>query len=111
MPGTQWFPWVHLTDLIRAIDWCLQKSDMHGPVNFCAPEPVRQRDFARRLGKHLGRPAIMPAPAAMLRIMLGEFANTLLASQRVIPERLVQSGFAFQFPDIDTALENILSAG
>ena len=109
--GAQWFPWIHLSDLVQAIVWCIEKEEMRGPVNFCAPHPVRQKDFARRLGKQLGRPAIMPAPASMLRLMLGEFAGTLLASQRVVPERLEESGFSFQFPDIDTALENILAAG
>ena len=108
-PGTQWFPWIHLTDLVRAIHWCMTQEAVTGPYNFCAPEPMRQKTFARRLGRHLGRPAFVPAPAAVLRILLGEFANTLLASQRVVPERLTDGGFTFRFPEIDSALDDILS--
>lgn len=105
--GKQWFPWIHLTDLIAAMAFLLDRSDANGPVNFCAPEPVRQGDFARRLGSSLKRPAVLPAPAAMLRLVLGEFADTLLTSQRVIPERLQQMGFPFRFPNIDMALDDI----
>ncbi|MFH1980658.1 MAG: TIGR01777 family oxidoreductase [Pseudomonadota bacterium] len=105
--GKQWFPWIHLTDLIAAIGFLLSRPDAEGPFNFCAPEPVRQGDFARRLGSRLNRPAILPAPAAMMRLILGEFADTLLSSQRVIPERLDEMGFSFQYPDIDTALDEI----
>ena len=107
--GKQWFPWIHITDLIRALDFLRFRSDAQGPYNCCAPEPVRQGDFARRLGRRLNRPTVMPAPAAMMRLMLGEFAGTLLASQRVIPERLQEMGFSFRFPDIDAALEEIVS--
>ena len=107
--GKQWFPWIHLADLIRAMDFLLNQPNAEGPYNFCAPDPVRQGDFARHLGRQLSRPAFFPAPAAMMRVMLGEFANTLLASQRVIPERLQQAGFIFQFPNIESALSDIVS--
>jgi len=105
--GKQWFPWIHLTDLIAAMAFLLDRSDADGPVNFCAPEPVRQGDFARCLGSCLNRPAVLPAPATMMRLVLGEFAGTLLTSQRVIPERLQQMGFSFRFPNIHMALDDI----
>jgi len=106
--GRQWFPWIHLTDLIRGMDFLLNQPDATGPYNFCAPEPVRQGDFARHLGRQLSRPAFFPAPATMMRLMLGEFANTLLASQRVIPERLQQAGFTFQYPTVESAVSDIV---
>lgn len=106
--GRQWFPWVHMADLIRAVDHFIDHPDAQGPFNITAPEPVRQGDFARRLARHLHRPAVMPAPAAMMRLMLGECADTLLSSQRVIPRRLQESGFSFQFPDVDSALADIV---
>ena len=106
--GRQWFPWIHLEDVVGALAFLMTKVDARGPYNLCAPEPVRQKDFAQRLGRRLNRPAIVPAPAAMLRLMLGEFADTLLASQRVVPERLRQAGFTFEYPDIDAALSEIV---
>ncbi len=109
--GKQWFPWIHLTDLIRAMNFLLNQPSAEGPYNFCAPEPVRQGDFARHLGRQLSRPAFFPAPAAIMRVMLGEFAGTLLASQRVVPERLQQAGFKFRFPTIESALSDIAGAG
>ena len=106
--GRQWFPWMHLDDLLAAIGFVLEHQEISGPVNFCAPHPVRNRDLARTLGKVLHRPAFMPAPAVMMRVALGEFSQVLLASQRTIPEKLLQHGFQFQYPEIEGALEAIV---
>ena len=106
--GKQWFPWIHMEDLIAAMVFVMENKEIKGPVNFCAPNPVRNRDLAKSLGKALGRPAVMPAPALMIRMVMGEMATALLASQRAVPEKLLSQGFEFQYPDILPALENIV---
>jgi len=80
-------------------------------VNAVAPEPVRNRDFARVLGSVIGRPAVLPIPVAVLRAMVGEFAESLVASQRVVPEAALAHGFVFRYPDIESALRNLLASG
>ena len=107
--GSQWFPWMHLTDLMAAIVFIVEQSQVNGPLNFCAPNPIRNRELANTLGKVLGRPAIMPAPAFMIRTLLGEFGNVLLDSQRTIPDSLLGHGFEFQYPDIKSAIREIVS--
>lgn len=105
--GKQWFPWIHIADLVGAIGFIADRDDLDGPFNFCAPHPVRNRDLAKALGFALGRPAWLPAPAMMLKLALGEFAKTLLVSQRVIPQRLLDVGYTFQHADIAAALGDL----
>ena len=107
--GNQWFPWMHLSDLMAAIVFICEHSQVKGPLNFCAPHPVRNRELASTLGEVLGRPAIMPAPAFMIRLLLGEFGNVLLDSQRTIPDTLLSHGFEFQYPDIRSAIQAVVS--
>lgn len=107
--GTQWFPWIHLDDLISAMMFILENRDIHGPVNFCAPNPIRNRDLAKAMGHVLNRPAFMPAPGFMIRLVLGEFGTTLLAGQRAIPEKLLSFGFDFEYPDIINAIRHIIN--
>ncbi len=107
--GLQWFPWIHMDDLLSAFLFIVENQDIAGPVNFCAPNPVRNRDLAKAVGRALKRPSFMPAPAFMIRIILGEFGNTLLYSQRAVPEKLLSHGFSFKYPDIAAAIENIVS--
>jgi len=107
--GNQWFPWMHLTDLMAAILFVCEHPQVKGPLNFCAPNPVRNRELANALGEVLGRPAIMPAPAFMVRAVLGEFGNVLLDSQRTIPAKLLSHGFGFQYPDITSAIKEVVS--
>jgi len=106
--GKQWFPWIHMDDLTAAIFFILENSAIKGPVNFCAPEQVRNMDFARALGNALNRPSFMPAPAFMIRLITGELGQSFLNSQRPIPEKLTGYGFRFQYPDIDSALREIV---
>jgi uncharacterized protein (TIGR01777 family) len=109
--GRQWFSWIHIDDLKAAVAFSLATDALQGPVNFCAPGVVTSRDFARALGKALHRPAIMKVPTFALRMAMGEMGSVLLNSQRVVPTRLQEAGFAFQYPQIDGALQNILSKG
>ncbi len=106
--GQQWFPWIHISDLLSAILFVTENENLRGPLNFTAPEPVRQRDFAETLGKLLNRPAVMPAPAFMIRLIMGELGASLLASQRVIPRKLSEYGFGFGYPNIQSALWDIV---
>lgn len=106
--GRQWFPWIHLRDLIRALDFLAVRDDLSGPFNLCAPHPVRNRDMAKALGTALGRPAKLAVPAFVLRTMMGELADVLLGSQRTLPARLMAAGFEFEFPDIDAALVDLI---
>ena len=106
--GAQWMSWVTLEDCVRAIRHAVDQP-ISGAVNAVAPVPVRNRDFATALGRHLGRPTLFPAPAVALRLALGQMADeTLLASSRVIPQRLTDAGFAFRSPTIDEGLRAAL---
>jgi len=109
--GGQWFSWIHQADLARAFRFIQENPQISGPVNFTAPNPVRNRDLARALGRVLHRPSFMPTPAFMLRLVLGEFADTLLTGQKVLPKRLLDAGFKFEFPTVDAALADLLGGG
>jgi len=106
--GRQWFSWIHIEDLVRAYLFLLEHPEISGPVNFTAPNPVRNKDLSQWLGKILGRPAFLPAPGFMLRLILGEFGSILLEGQKVIPQKLLQAGFQFQYPEIAPALRQIV---
>jgi uncharacterized protein (TIGR01777 family) len=105
--GEQWMSWVHLDDMVRIIRFCLEQK-IEGPVNATSPQPVTNKDFAEIYAKVLHRPAIMPMPAFLLRILLGQMAEELLLTgQRVIPTKLQQQNFEFQYPTLLEALSNI----
>jgi hypothetical protein len=103
--GRQWMSWIALSDLVRAFEFTLNSSGLEGPVNAVSPQPVTNREFTKTLGAAVHRPTVMPIPASMLHLALGEMADeTLLASTRVIPERLTAAGFAFEYPRLEDAL-------
>lgn len=106
--GRQWFPWIHIRDLVAALAFLAFNKELEGSFNICAPYPVRNKELATALGKALGRPAFMAAPAFMLKMVMGDLATVLLGSQRTIPVKLLASGFEFQYPQIDGALEDIV---
>jgi uncharacterized protein (TIGR01777 family) len=106
--GRQWFPWIHIQDLVKALNFLALRSDLKGPFNLCAPHPVTNADMAGTLGKVLGRPAKVSVPAFMVRVMIGELGDVLLSSQRTLPVRLLAAGFEFDFAHIDAALADIL---
>jgi uncharacterized protein (TIGR01777 family) len=107
--GTQWMSWISIDDAVNALLHILSTLNLSGPVNLTAPEPVRNRDFTRTLGRVLSRPAPFPVPKTALRLVLGEMADsTLLGSARVLPERLLTSGYRFEHPDLETALRHVL---
>jgi uncharacterized protein (TIGR01777 family) len=108
--GRQYVSWIALEDLIRAILFILKREELEGAVNGVAPEPVPNAKFTAILARILGRPAILPAPSALLRLALGEMAGgMLLASSRVLPTKLLSAGFVFEYPDLGQALNHALS--
>jgi uncharacterized protein (TIGR01777 family) len=106
--GEQWFSWIHIDDLTRAFLFLLEHPEISGPVNFTAPNPVRNKELAQWLGRIMGRPAFLPAPGFMLKLVLGEFGSILLKGQRVLPRKLSEAGFSFTYPAIDPALRQVI---
>jgi len=109
--GKQWLSWIHQQDQVRAFLFLLEHPELAGPVNFTAPNPVRNRDFAKALGQALNRPAFLPAPGFMLHLIYGEFADVILTGQKVLPQKLLAAGVEYQVPTIDQALEHLLPGG
>ena len=104
--GQQWMSWIHLEDLIEIILFALNREQVFGAVNATAPKPVRNKEFSQALGAALGRPAILHTPVFALKLMLGEAASVVVASQRVVPAVLERSGFTFRYSDVADALRN-----
>ena len=106
--GKQWFPWIHIEDEVEAIAFLLDNESACGPYNLVAPGPVTNRTFARALGSALNRPSLLPAPASVLGLALGEMSALLLDSQRVVPEKLLSAGYEFKHREVGGSLSNIL---
>jgi hypothetical protein len=103
--GSQWMSWVGLADAVAASLFVMDTAAISGPVNVTAPEPVTNADFTRAIAKAVHRPAILPVPAFALRLALGEMADeTVLASARAVPAKLIEAGFRFVYPTIEAAL-------
>ncbi|MEK6696365.1 MAG: TIGR01777 family oxidoreductase [Candidatus Deferrimicrobiota bacterium] len=108
--GRQYVSWVALDDLVGIVLHALQSGELRGPVNAVAPAPVTNRDFTETLGKVLSRPSLLPVPAFALRLAMGEMADALLlASARVVPRRLEETGYRFRFPELGGALRHLLA--
>ena len=107
--GRQAVPWIHIEDVVEAIAFLLASPEAEGPYNLTAPGGVSNRQLSSALGKALRRPALMPAPAFALRLALGEMADMLLTGQKAVPARLEAAGYQFRFPQIQGALEDLLS--
>ena len=106
--GKQWFSWIHMDDLLQAFLYVLDHDAIQGPVNFCTPNPVRNKELAKALGKVLSRPSFVKTPALPLRLALGEFGSVLLKGQRVLPAKLLEHGFEFRYPEIEKGLEALI---
>jgi len=105
--GRQWMPWIHIDDEIGLLLLALDRDDVSGPLNGSAPEPVRQRDFVRALGRVLGRPTVVPTPAIALRLAMGEMATLALDGQRAVPAAALAAGYTFAHTDVEAALREI----
>jgi uncharacterized protein (TIGR01777 family) len=107
--GQAWMSWIHVEDLVRLFAWAVENPGVRGPVNAVSPGAVRNVAFTRSLGAALHRPALFPVPALALRLLYGEMASVILASQHIVPDVATQSGFQFTWPELDPALRDLIS--
>ena len=110
LPGTQWFSWVHRDDEVGVILFALENEGASGPINATAPHPQTNRDFCASLGKAMGRPSWAPVPGFALKLIVGEFGETLTTGQRVIPKKAQELGYEFQYATSDAALREIFGS-
>ncbi len=106
--GRQWFPWVHVDDLVGVVLFALANDDVAGPVNVAAPQSLTMREFCSELGNAMHRPSWAPVPGFVLKMVLGEMSEMVLTGQRVVPKALERHGYVFKFPQIAPALADIL---
>ena len=106
--GKQWWSWITLHDQVRAMDFLID-SDLSGPVNLTAPNPATNSEFTAALARALRRPALLPVPGFALKLALGGFSTEILGSKRVLPERLNEAGFSFDYPHLAPALIKLAS--
>lgn len=108
--GRQWFPWVHIADVVESILFALHNARLSGPLNIAAPQPATMKEFCAALGMTLGRPSWAPVPAFVLRAALGELSGMILDGQKVVPRKLLDEGFQFRHPRLQEALSSVLRA-
>jgi uncharacterized protein (TIGR01777 family) len=106
--GTQELPWIHLDDEVAAILRLIDDDGARGPFNLSAPRPLTNAEFGRVLGRVVGRPAVLSTPSFGLRLAFGEMATVVLDGQRAVPKHLLDRGYAFRYPDAESALRNLL---
>jgi uncharacterized protein (TIGR01777 family) len=106
--GRQWFPWIHIDDIVGIFKHAILAASLAGPANGTAPQPVTNAEFTRELGRVLHRPAFLPVPQVALRILMGEMSEVLFVSQRVVPKAALASGYKFQFSSLGPALDDLL---
>ncbi len=106
--GRQWSAWIHIDDLVNLILFALTSPSINGAVNATAPEPATNAEFTKELASAVHRPAIFPVPKLALKLLFGEMAGMLLASQRVTPEAAKKAGFQFQHPKLGPALRRLI---
>ncbi len=107
--GRQWVSWIHLLDEVRAIRFLIEKGQTSGPYNLTAPEAVTNAEMGRVIAKYLQRPYWLPIPAFALRIALGEMSTLVVDGQKVVPTRLIEAGFTFEYPTLESVMSNLLS--
>lgn len=108
--GKHWFPWIHLDDMANIYAWLLKTERVSGVFNASAPNPVINADFTKALGKALNRPTFFPMPEKVLKLLFGEMAELLLVSDKMLPQRLIEEGFKFAYPNLDAALAAIVTS-
>ena len=106
--GHQWMSWIHIDDLIGIMLYAMQHKNISGPLNGTAPNPVTNKEFSTKLGQRLNRPAFLPLPSFAVRLLMGQMGEELLSSgQRVIPKKIMDAGYDFQFKDLENALTDV----
>jgi uncharacterized protein (TIGR01777 family) len=107
--GKQWMPWIHIDDLVGIVLHAIGTEQLHGPVNAVSPNPVTNSEFTRTMGRVLHRPTFIPMPKTALRIAMGRMSEILTASQRALPRVAEGSGYVFDYPNLEGALEATLT--
>lgn len=107
--GKQWMSWIHIDDVCEAILHCIKTETIEGPVNFTAPNPVTMREFSKTIGEVVNRPCWTTVPSFLLKIMLGEMSMLVLEGQKVLPKKLQETGYSFQYENLKPALESLLT--
>jgi uncharacterized protein (TIGR01777 family) len=109
--GRFYVSWITLEDEVRALRFALDNDELRGPVNLTAPNPVTNAEYTKALGRALHRPAVLVVPPVALKAAMGgELVESLLASQRIVPRKLLDAGFVFNHPTIDEGLKSALQA-
>jgi hypothetical protein len=106
--GKQWFPWIHINDIVGIYQNAIDNETITGPINGASPGIVRMKQFAKTLGRVLHRPSFLPIPKFAIRILKGELGNYTTDSQRVVMDKLLNSGYKFKFEILEEALEDLL---
>lgn len=106
--GRQWMPWVHIEDWLGMAAMLIDQPALSGAFNLTAPEPVSNSEFTAALARQLHRPAVLPVPAAVLRVLLGDMSQLLLGGQRALPQRMLDAGYVFAFEQLPAALADVL---
>jgi uncharacterized protein (TIGR01777 family) len=106
--GKQWMSWIHLQDEVRALRFLIETDEAQGAFNLTAPNPTTNGEMAKVLGRIMRRPSLLPVPGFAMRLAFGEVSDVVLKGQRAVPQRLLDLGFEFQFPDAEAALRNLL---
>ena len=106
--GRQFMPWIHIDDMVSAIEYLVEHPVLTGPFNFTAPNPVTNAEFSKTLASELGRPCLFPVPEFVLRLAMGEMADLVLYGQKAVPQELLDSGYTFKFETLSPALHDVL---
>jgi NAD dependent epimerase/dehydratase family enzyme len=110
LPGTQWFAWIHLEDTVGLLMLALEDERIQGPLNATAPETLTNHDFAKAIGRVMGRPAWLPVPGFAMKLLLGEMADMIITGQRVVPRKAEELGYRFKYPTSEQAIKHSLRA-
>jgi uncharacterized protein (TIGR01777 family) len=106
--GEQWFPWIHIEDVVKIFLFAIDNDKVKGALNASSPNPLRMKEFCKTLGRVMHRPSLFKVPAFIIKILFGEAADVLLSGAKVIPQRTIEYGYKFRFETAEEALKNLL---
>jgi uncharacterized protein (TIGR01777 family) len=106
--GKQWFPWIHIYDIVQIYIFAMEKNQIQGPLNACSPKYITNQDFSNTLALVLEKPAFFRTPKWILKLILNDLADSIVVSQKVSPQKLIDAGYVFSFPNLQKALTQIL---
>ena len=109
--GLNWVPWIHIDDEVGIILHLLEREELEGPFNLSAPKPVQYRDYVRMMGELVGKPANRKIPSFIMELTMGETASMVLHNRRMIPQRALETGYVFRFPEVKDALDDLSARG